>query len=492
MINKNKSDTLRGLAFLSPNILGFLTFTIFPLAFSIVMAFSNWNLSLHNMFKEESLQWIGFDNFANLLNTDEFWKYLKNTLFFMMGIPLSIAGSLFAAMLLNSDLQVKDKKLRTHFIIVTLVIMGVSVACISGVDVSPFFYLITLLIGLFFIGGLFGGISVYRTLFYMPHFTAGVATFILWKKIFNPETGPLTQFLQPILNGIHSVAEPLPDSVFYFLMGLTYLFLGFVLYKGVNIIRKWREDEELGLGGLVLSFVFLSIPIFCIPSWIQWSNLGTALTIALFLIVFGSLLIGWNSFKTNAKSWDDGLGNAVMLSMGLMVLEFVLLGFGELMYNFPEMVAQGLNTPNWLTEYHWAKPSIMFMGFWASIGSNQMLLFLAALSAVSPELTEAAEIDGANNFQKFWNVTWPQLAPVTFFIMIMAVIHGMQGGFEVAKAMTNGGPAGATTTLEYYVYEEGFGGGRLAYASALSWILFCIIFAITLFQWRFGNRYVND
>jgi multiple sugar transport system permease protein len=152
----------------------------------------------------------------------------------------------------------------------------------------------------------------------------------------------------------------------------------------------------------------------------------------------------------------------------------------------------GLKAPNWLTDIHWAKPALMIMGLWAAIGSNNMLLYLAALGNVPPELREAASIDGATPFQNFRNVTWPQLAPITFFIVIMSVIHGLQGGFEMARTMTQGGPGGATTTLSYFVFSEGFATGRLGYASAIAWTLFAFVFLVTLMNWKFGNRANND
>lgn len=152
----------------------------------------------------------------------------------------------------------------------------------------------------------------------------------------------------------------------------------------------------------------------------------------------------------------------------------------------------GLTAPKWLSDYYWAKPSLMIMGFWAAIGSNNMLLYLAGLSGVSQELYEAADIDGASPFQRFWNVTWPQLSNVTFFILIMSIMGGLQGGFETARTMTRGGPAGSTTTLAYYIYSEGFESGRLGYASAVAWTLFVMVFCVTLFNWKFGNKYTND
>jgi multiple sugar transport system permease protein len=74
----------------------------------------------------------------------------------------------------------------------------------------------------------------------------------------------------------------------------------------------------------------------------------------------------------------------------------------------------------------------------------------------------------------------------------MSVIGGLQGGFEMARTMTKGGPAGSTTTLSYYVYTEGFETGRLGYASAVAWTLFLMVLVATLFNWKFGSRRTND
>ena len=101
-------------------------------------------------------------------------------------------------------------------------------------------------------------------------------------------------------------------------------------------------------------------------------------------------------------------------------------------------------------------------------------------------------MDGASALQRFWHITWPQLAPITFFIAIMGVINGLQGGFEMARTMTLGGPAGSTTTLSYFIFTEGFETGRLGYASAIAWVLFGLVLVFALVNFRFGNRGGND
>ncbi|HWA82408.1 MAG TPA: sugar ABC transporter permease [Fimbriimonadaceae bacterium] len=135
-----------------------------------------------------------------------------------------------------------------------------------------------------------------------------------------------------------------------------------------------------------------------------------------------------------------------------------------------------------------ARDALNILGIWAGIGGANMLLYLAGLSNVPPELIEAAQVDGAGKWQVFRSVTWPQLAPTTFFISVMSIIGGLQGGFETAKVMTNGGPAGTTSTMAFYIYTKAFEEFRIGYASAVSWILFAMIFAFTLVNWKFGNK----
>jgi multiple sugar transport system permease protein len=153
--------------------------------------------------------------------------------------------------------------------------------------------------------------------------------------------------------------------------------------------------------------------------------------------------------------------------------------------------AVGIEGPQWLQSITWAKPALMFMGFWTVVGGYNMILYLAALQGVSPELYEAADIDGANPWQKFWAITWPMVSPTTFFIFTMSVIGGLQGGFEQAFVMTRGGPAGATTTISYYIYNHAFAWNHMGYAAAIAWVMFAAVFVVTLLNWRFGGRVVH-
>lgn len=152
------------------------------------------------------------------------------------------------------------------------------------------------------------------------------------------------------------------------------------------------------------------------------------------------------------------------------------------------LASVGIQGPRWLSNEHWVKPALMFMGFWGGVGGGGMILYLAALQNVNPGLYEAANIDGASAFQKFVHITIPMVSPTSFYIFIMAVIAGFQGGFQALYIMTGGGPAGASASIGYYIYQQAFEWFHMGYAAALSWFLFLVILVITLFNWRWGGK----
>lgn len=492
---RSRRDLLRGLMFLSPNIAGFLAFTLLPLVFALMLAFTNWDLRLHNRFQDEALRFVGLDNFVRLLTEPDFWRYLGNTLFFMMGIPFGIGGSLLAAILLSQDLRGGGRRNWLWIIAGAGLLAGTGTLVMLGAGASAMLLLVGGVAGMILLGGALGGRTVYRTLFYLPHFTAGVATFILWKKLYSPYSGPINFALEPVLDGVSGAVNAFPAAGVRGLGWVLVLGMMGLLALGVHRLRRWWMDGELGEIGMLIGGAMIALPSVLAWRWLPGRGLAAAVMCGM-LLGMGWLIVELVARRRIFKPGDrgEGAGGAMMFGGALMVGQIVLLGLSIVLHHLPAMASDvaGLEPPQWLSNVYWAKPALMIMAFWASIGSNNMLLYLAGLAGVSPELYEAAEIDGAGRFAKFWHVTWPQLAPVTFFIVVMSVIHGLQGGFEMARTMTEGGPAGATTTLSYYVYIEGFETGRLGYASAITWTLFGLVFLITLFNWKFGNRYVND
>jgi multiple sugar transport system permease protein len=310
-----RSQVPAAMCFLLPNFSGFLVFVAGPILFSFVVAFTNWDLQ-----RTVPFQWVGLENFRNLWNDEKFWLYLVNTIYLMLGIPFSIVGSLALAMLLNQKLR---------------------------------------------------GAVVFRTLYYLPTFTSGVALLILWKALYNPNFGPIN--------------------------------------AAINQLLSW-----------------LSIDSVTAPKW----------------LISTQNLFGLDIEHVGFSSRQFGLG---------------------------------------------ARDAIVMMGTWLAIGGSNMLLYIAALSNVPVELEEAAQIDGAGRWATFRHITWPHLAPVTFFIVVMSFIGGLQGGFEQARVLTGGGPAGTTTTLSYYIYTKAFEECQIGYASAVAWVLFAFIMVLTLIGWKFGS-----
>ncbi len=285
--------------YLLPNATGFLVFTALPVMFAVALAFFRWDIFHAPVF-------VGFDNFRWLLgwswregrlvaNDPEFWQYFGNTLFLMLAIPLNMLMSLLIAMLLNHSLK---------------------------------------------------GMSLFRTLFYLPTICGGVGVFLLWSIIFAPELGLLNRLLEMI----------------------------------------------------------------------------------------------------------------------------------------------GIDGPGWLTDYCWAKPALILMGLWSAMGGVNMLLYLAGLQGIPPELYESASLDGAGCFRRFRYITVPMLAPTNFFVFVMSVISGFQGGFDAAYVMTKGGPAGSTTTLSYYIYNHAFVWFNMGYAAAIALVLFAVVLTVTIVNWKLGGR----
>ena len=154
--------------------------------------------------------------------------------------------------------------------------------------------------------------------------------------------------------------------------------------------------------------------------------------------------------------------------------------FGLVNY-FVEML--GFNPVNWLNEPTAAMFALIIMSVWKTFGIN-MVLFSAGLQGIPDSYYEAAELDGAGKFAKFWHITIPMLAPTTFFIMIMSMISSFQV-FDLVYVLTSGGPLGSTKVLVFYVYEYAFKFFEMGYASAISYFLFALLFLLTMFQIKF-------
>jgi multiple sugar transport system permease protein len=147
----------------------------------------------------------------------------------------------------------------------------------------------------------------------------------------------------------------------------------------------------------------------------------------------------------------------------------------------------GINGPNWLENTATVKPAIILMAVWKGLGYS-MLLYLAAIQSVSKTYYEAADLDGANSFQKFKSITWPMVKPVTFFLVITNIIGGFQIFTEINIMTPTGGPSYSAASIVWYVWQKAFKYYQMGYGSAMSLILFIFIFIVTVIQFYFNRK----
>jgi multiple sugar transport system permease protein len=283
-----RKEALEGYLYALPWFIGFTVFTAGPIIASFLLSFTNWDLIRYP-------QWIDFGNYKMLIEDPLFWQGLKVTsIYATFSVPLGIAGGLAIAVLMNQKIK---------------------------------------------------GLSVFRTIYYLPAVVSGVAVSLLWSWIFNPDFGVLNYLLSLV----------------------------------------------------------------------------------------------------------------------------------------------GIRGPGWIYDEKWALPSLILMSLWGVGGG--MVIYLASLQGVPTELYEAAIIDGASSWKRFWSITIPMISPVIFFQLIMGIIGSFQV-FTQAYIMTNGGPNNATLFYVLYLYRNAFQWFKMGYASALAWVLFLVILTLTIVQFKIANYWV--
>jgi len=148
-----------------------------------------------------------------------------------------------------------------------------------------------------------------------------------------------------------------------------------------------------------------------------------------------------------------------------------------------------LNPPNWLVDTTWVIPAVALVAIWAGLGFN-MVIFLAGLQGIPTTYLEAAQVDGASAWRRFWNITLPLLSPTTFFVSIISIIASFQV-FDMIYVMTDGGPGSASTTMVFHIYELAFVKFTFGLSAAVAVILFALIMVVTLFQFWGQRRWVH-
>lgn len=147
------------------------------------------------------------------------------------------------------------------------------------------------------------------------------------------------------------------------------------------------------------------------------------------------------------------------------------------------------NPPKWIADPKYALPSLMMISVWVSIGFN-MIVYIAGLQSIPRDLYEAADIDGANAWNKFKSITFPQLSSTSFFLLVTGIISTFKV-FDLIAILTKGGPISSTSMIVWYLYDTAFVNLKIGYASSMAVVLFACVMLITLLQWIGQKKWVN-
>jgi len=243
-----------------------------------------------------------------------------------------------------------------------------------------------------------------------------------------------------------------------------------VSFTGMDNIKRMFQDDQFYNAIKNTAIFLLSVPV----------SLGLSFVVALVL-----------NKSVYLKGLLRGMFFLPYISSGVAVAFVWMLLFQPSQGPINEILRWiGIaSPPGWFADTETAMYAIDVIQIWFLLGYN-MIIYLAALQEVSPELLEAAKIDGAKSRTVTWRIVWPLVSPTTFMLLITGLIMTMKS-FSIIQAITQGGPSGSTTILSLYIYKTAFSYYEMGYASAISWFLFAIIMGITVIQWISQKRWVH-
>lgn len=243
--------------------------------------------------------------------------------------------------------------------------------------------------------------------------------------------------------------------------------LGQMNFIGLGNFKKMFSDDYFYKTLYNTIYLMLGIPIglmlsFALASALSRKIKGTTIFRTIYYIPVISSLAAISILWQWAYNGDFGLVNQVLAVFGI-------------------------DGPNWLQNAATVKPAIIIMTIWKGLGYS-MLLYLAAIQSVPKDYYEAAELDGASAFQKFRNITWPMVKPVTFFLVVTNIIGGSQIFTEINIMTPNGGPGYSSATIVWYIWQKAFKNWQMGYASSMAIVLGLLVFVVTAFQFYMDNR----
>ncbi len=283
------------------------------------------------------------------------------------------------------------------------------------------------------------------------------------------------------------------------LLGWAYIspwILGLILFVGgpiiASFILSFTEYDVLSPAKFVgldnYKHAFFEDPLF-------WGSLGRTLYFSLGYVPIALIGSLWLAILLNQKLHGTNVFRTLFFlphltpSAAMAVLWLWLMNphLGPINYAMKSIGLPG-DFP-WLTNSKTVIPSLQLISLWSGVGGNNMLIFLAGLQGVNEELYEAAEIDGAGQAAKFWNITVPMISPAIFFNLILGIIGALQV-FTLAYVATAGGPSYGSWFYALHVYEHSFSYFRMGYGSALAWIFVALVMSLTLVNVKMSRNWV--
>lgn len=288
------------------------------------------------------------------------------------------------------------------------------------------------------------------------------------------------------------------------------------LFTGLAFTSLWIVGLTVFTGYPVIASLYYSFcdysiltsPVWCgVENYTQlvrdelfWKSLGNTLVFAALSVPLGTIVSLSLALLLNADVRGKRvfrtlfyLPSIVPVVASMMLWMWLLNGqYGLINLALrPVLGLVGVEPPLWLTDPAWTKPALVLMSLWGT--GNAMIIYLAGLQNVPRELYEAAAIDGASGWRRFWHVTLPMISPVVYFNVVMGLIGSLQV-FTQAFIMgggTDGSPARSTLFYTLHLFATAFYDLRMGYASAMAYVLFVIIAALTWLATRLSRDRVN-
>lgn len=289
---------------------------------------------------------------------------------------------------------------------------------------------------------------------------------------------PMTAARRRLRNNVVAYSFIAPNFV-----GFAVFTLGPILFAFALAFMNWDGSNEMTFAGLRNFWRLFSDDVFQTALWntLVYTVVTVPLTLVcslLLAVLLNQKVFGRNFFRT--VMFFPYVASLVAVAVVWNMIFNPAMGPFNML-----LVAFGLgpaHLPGWSADKNWAMVTVILFSVWKNMG-YYMVIYLAGLQGVNPELYEAAGIDGANAWDKFRHVTIPQLSATTFFVSIMLTIQCFKV-FDQIYMLTQGGPGTSTLVLVYHIYNEAFISWDLGYASMVALVLFLLVLIVTIIQFR--------